>query len=52
MRLSNFPKVVVGARVSKSGAALPASGDIEGHSSILSLNSGQTVKVTIERAIP
>jgi len=30
MRLSNFPDVVVGARVSKSGNAMPQTGDLEG----------------------
>jgi cytochrome c-type biogenesis protein CcmH len=32
MKLSNFPEVVVGARVSKSGTATPQSGDLEGAS--------------------
>lgn len=30
MKLSSFPQVVVGARVSKSGNAVPAAGDLEG----------------------
>jgi cytochrome c-type biogenesis protein CcmH len=29
-KLSNFPKVVVGARISKSGSATPSAGDLEG----------------------
>ncbi|HJV83433.1 c-type cytochrome biogenesis protein CcmI [Noviherbaspirillum sp.] len=29
-KLSNFPKVIVGARVSKSGSATPSPGDLEG----------------------
>ena len=29
-KLSNFPMVVVGARISKSGSATPSSGDLEG----------------------
>jgi len=52
MRLSNFPKVIVGARVSKSGAAMPASGDIEGQSPVLASTNGKTVSITIQRAIP
>ncbi len=31
-KLSNFPRVVVGARVSKSGSATPSAGDLEGSS--------------------
>jgi len=30
MKLSNFPSIVVGARISKSGNAVPQSGDLEG----------------------
>ena len=29
-KLSNFPKVVIGARISKSGSATPGAGDLEG----------------------
>ncbi len=29
MRLSKFPEVVVGARISKSGNAIPQSGDLQ-----------------------
>lgn len=30
LKLGNFPKVVVGARISKSGNAVPSSGDLQG----------------------
>ena len=30
MKLSNFPMVVVGARISKSGNAMPQPGDLQG----------------------
>jgi cytochrome c-type biogenesis protein CcmH len=30
MKLSSFPQVVVGARVSKTGNATPQAGDLEG----------------------
>ena len=52
MRLSSFPKVIVGARVSKSGTAMPERGDIEGQSPVLSSSDQKSVKVTIERAVP
>ena len=35
MKLSNFAEVVVGARISKSGNATPASGDLQGLSGSL-----------------
>jgi cytochrome c-type biogenesis protein CcmH len=30
LKLSNFPKVIVGARISRSGTAIPSSGDLQG----------------------
>lgn len=30
MRLSSFPDVIVGARISKSGDAMPQKGDLQG----------------------
>ncbi len=52
MRLSQFQEVVVGARVSKSGQATPQSGDLEGRSAIIRLDTANTVTVTIDRVIP
>jgi cytochrome c-type biogenesis protein CcmH len=51
MRLSNFPDVVVGARVSKSGNAMPQTGDLEGLSPPISVGRDDAVKVTIDRPI-
>jgi cytochrome c-type biogenesis protein CcmH len=49
--LSNFPSVVVGARISKSGNAAPQSGDLEGISPTVKV--GMTgVSVVIDRAVP
>jgi cytochrome c-type biogenesis protein CcmH len=49
-RLSQFPKVVVGARVSKSGDALPRSGDFEGVSAqIAPVANG--VKISIRTVV-
>lgn len=50
MTLSSFPKVVVGARVSKSASATPESGDLEGLSPTVDV--GADVKVVIDRVLP
>lgn len=47
MRLSGFPQVVVGARISKTGNATPQPGDLEGLGQAIA-SSGETT-VTIDR---
>ena len=49
--LSNFPSVVVGARVSKSGAATPQSGDFEGLSPAVKIGA-TGLTVVIDRTLP
>jgi cytochrome c-type biogenesis protein CcmH len=49
LKLSRFDTVVVGARVSKSGSATPAAGDLEGVSAPVHLPDGATVDVAIAR---
>ena len=39
MKLSNFPRVVVGARISKSGNAMPSPGDLSGQLSDVKLGA-------------
>ncbi len=51
MKLSNFSKVVIGARISKSGNAMPQTGDLEGSSQPMSENRNGAVNVTIDRVI-
>ncbi len=51
MRLSKFPQVSVGARVSRSGQAMPSSGDLQGSVSPVSSADGE-VKVTIDQVVP
>ena len=51
MKLSNFPDVVVGARISKSGGAMPRSGDIQGVSPVVSLGTTE-IPVEINSVVP
>jgi cytochrome c-type biogenesis protein CcmH len=51
LRLSNFKSVLVSARVSKSGNAVPSSGDLEGQGVAVTLGANDVV-VTIDRVVP
>ncbi len=51
MTLSAFPRVVVGARVSKSGNATPQPGDLQGASAPVANDAGE-VRVVIDRVVP
>jgi cytochrome c-type biogenesis protein CcmH len=51
MKLSTFPEVVVGARVSKSGNATPQSGDLEGLSKPVKLGA-TGVAIVIDSRLP
>jgi cytochrome c-type biogenesis protein CcmH len=51
MALSNFGEVVVGARISRSGQAMPQSGDLEGQSAPVKVGT-RNVDVVIGTAIP
>jgi cytochrome c-type biogenesis protein CcmH len=51
LKLSNFPKVVVGARISRSGNAIPSSGDLQGL--VKSVTPGsQGISIEISERIP
>ena len=50
LRLSAFPRLVVGARVSKSGSATPQPGDLQGASAVVA-NDAAGVKVTIDAVV-
>jgi cytochrome c-type biogenesis protein CcmH len=52
MRLSAFPQVTVGARISRTGQAMPQPGDLEGEVSPVASNQAETVAVTIARVRP
>lgn len=51
MRLSSFPRVVVGARISRSGNALPAAGDLEGQAVEVDVGA-RGVEIRIDREVP
>ena len=51
MALSNFNEVVVGARISRSGQAMPQSGDFEGLSPPVKVGA-RNVAVVIESTLP
>ena len=51
MKMSSFPEVVIEARISKSGQAVPASGDLQGFSEPVKLGHNN-IAIIIDRQIP
>ena len=51
IRISGFEQVIVAARVSKSGSAMPASGDLEGITKPVKVGSSG-LAITIDRVLP
>jgi cytochrome c-type biogenesis protein CcmH len=51
LRLSNFPKVMVLARISKTGNAMPQAGDLEGSIGPVATSSSK-VSIKIDRVLP
>lgn len=49
MKLSSFPEVVVGARISKSGQAISQPGDLESELTVSSNSNPDTIEVVISR---
>jgi cytochrome c-type biogenesis protein CcmH len=52
MVLSKFENVTIGARVSKSGGAMPQSGDLQGLVSPIATQTSDTVQLTISSKVP
>lgn len=52
LKLSGFPQVIIGARVSKTGQAIAQSGDLQGLSAPVNTKTKNTVAVTISELIP
>lgn len=51
MKLSNFSEVIVGARISKSGDAMPQSGDLEGFSQPVKVGA-KDIRISIDKSVP
>ena len=51
MNMSSFPQLVIGARVSKSGDAIPKSGDLEGYTPTLKAGASSPVEVVIASVV-
>ena len=52
MKLSQFPQVVIGARVSKSGNAIAQSGDLQTVSKPIAVSTTAPVELTIDQVVP
>jgi cytochrome c-type biogenesis protein CcmH len=52
LKLSQFPQIIIGARVSKSGNALPQSGDLQVISPPLPVSTSTPIKLTIDQVVP
>ena len=52
MSLSKFPEVVVGARVSRSGNAMPQSGDLQTLTPPLASSRTEPIALTIDQIVP
>lgn len=51
MKMSSFPQLLIGARVSKSGDAIPKPGDLEGYASPLKAGAAGPVEVVITSVV-
>ena len=52
MKLSQFPQVIIGARVSKSGNAIAQSGDLQTLSKPMAVTTTTPVDLTIDQVVP
>ena len=51
MKMSSFPQLVIGARVSKSGDAAPKAGDLEGYAPPMKVGAAGPVEVVIASVV-
>jgi len=52
MKLSQFPQVILGARVSKSGNAIPSSGDLQVFSAATPVGTTAPITLVIDQVVP
>ena len=52
MKLSQFPQVIIGARISKSGNAIAQSGDLQTVSKPLAVTTSTPIDLTIDQVVP
>lgn len=52
MVMSGFPELAIGARISKTGNAMPQSGDLQGSQSPVQLSDTATIDIVIDSAVP
>lgn len=52
MKISTFPQIIVGARISKSGQAIAQSGDLQALSAPLAATRSEPVELTISQIVP
>lgn len=52
MKLSQFPQVIVGARISKSGNAIAQSGDLQVVSKPMDVHTSDPIALTINQVVP
>ncbi len=50
-RMSNFERIYIGARISKSGNATPGEGDLQGRSNIINTGSKTSAQILIEQEL-
>ena len=52
MKLSQFPQIIIGARISKSGNAIAQAGDLQTVSKPLDVKTTAPIALTIDQTVP
>jgi cytochrome c-type biogenesis protein CcmH len=52
MKISTFPQIIIGARISKSGQAIAQSGDLQALSAPIANTRSEPVELTIDQVVP